>query len=195
MKIYLIRHGETDYNVGRILSGTTDAQLTDNGLEQARALARRFSDHSFDLAFSSDLSRAQKTLSIALGHDDFSTTPFLRERSFGIFEGRPLHEYIAHFQGSALERYEYAPPDGESYQDMVARLEQFWETHLAGFDGTAILAAHGSLNRVFLKWCMGTTFSDKDDLHQHNTCVNILSGTEPGTFKAEKINCTEHLGE
>ena len=93
---WLIRHGETAWNAARRLQGWRDIALNNTGVEQARHLARYLSSPDFtgrvDAVVSSDLSRAHETARVAAGHfgHPVITTPLLRERNFGIYEGHPL---------------------------------------------------------------------------------------------------------
>lgn len=193
MRIFLIRHGETSSNVAGVLSGQQEVALTALGKQQAITLRTRLAELEPELLLSSDLSRARETLSLAMESDDIQVCPELRERSFGIFEGQPLVDYLDHFEESGMRRVDYAPPGGEGYNDMVRRLEIVWDRHLQACKGNLVIAAHGALNRVFIKWCLGEVFTNDDDFEQHNACLNILHGTRPGEFSLELLNCTRHL--
>jgi broad specificity phosphatase PhoE len=89
--IYLVRHGETHWNVQEIMQGHTDIDLTARGEEQAMALAKELKHIHFDAVFSSDLIRAKKTAHLisAGAPSSIITTPLLRERAFGNYEGKP----------------------------------------------------------------------------------------------------------
>jgi len=94
--IYIVRHGETDFNINHITQGHTDSTLTLNGVNQAGVLAKTFKDIKFDVAFASDLSRAYKTAEIILDGKDtlLNTSELLRERSYGKFDGKPSSIFI-----------------------------------------------------------------------------------------------------
>lgn len=87
---YIVRHGETDWNVRGILQGQTDTELNEAGLKQSEELAEYLRELKFDAVFSSDLSRARKTSeAVALQKKLVVTTSkALRERSFGKYEGK-----------------------------------------------------------------------------------------------------------
>lgn len=88
--IYLVRHGETDWNkIGR-MQGHTDIKLNREGIQQARALKKLLTNVTFDFAYSSDLARAKDTANLLLTDQStqLKTDPELRERSFGHFEGK-----------------------------------------------------------------------------------------------------------
>ena len=87
--IYLVRHGQADWNVERRLIGHTDRPLTDLGRKQAKELAETLSPIRFDSIYSSDLSRARETAEIiaTLRNLPVTTDPRFREKSFGPIEG------------------------------------------------------------------------------------------------------------
>ena len=89
MKIYLMRHGETEWNVARRFQGTTDIPLNENGRRLAGLTARALKDVPFDAAFSSPLARAYETAQIMLGDRqvEILKDPRLIELSFGEYEG------------------------------------------------------------------------------------------------------------
>lgn len=194
MRLIIIRHGETAHNVARVFSGNMEVPLTATGIAQARLLAKRLKNEVISLAFSSDLSRAVTTLQLALAEPDCIQTPLLRERSFGALQGKPYEALDTAVATPGATLADYCPPGGESYADVEKRLRAFWEEYLTGVTGTAIISAHGALNRALLGLCLGLSYTEQHVLHQHNTCVNIVEGELPGAFTPIRINCTEHLG-
>lgn len=93
MEIFLVRHGETEWNRQRRLQGRTDIPLNDAGLAEARKAAKALRDVNFDRIFTSPLQRARKTAEILRGSREIPITaePLLIEVSFGIGEGIQLH--------------------------------------------------------------------------------------------------------
>jgi 2,3-bisphosphoglycerate-dependent phosphoglycerate mutase len=88
-RLWLVRHGETDWNVQRIVQGQTPTELNDVGRKQARQLANFFADREFSAAYSSDLPRAYQTAEIILAGRglDLQQDVRLRERSLGKYQG------------------------------------------------------------------------------------------------------------
>ena len=112
---YIVRHGETEANVRKILQGHKDYALTEKGIQQAKEVAVKLKHTHFDKIFSSDLLRAKKTAGLLLLEDKIAieTTKRLRERSFGKYEGKP---------------YEYTDPDLDKLMkkyNILSRKEQF----------------------------------------------------------------------
>src|SRR5579872_7049036 len=95
--LYIVRHGETQWNVERRVQGQIDTPLTEHGKEQAKALGNLFKTIHFDAVFSSDLLRAQRTAELITLEKKLAvvTSELLRERSFGSFEGKYLEEIRA----------------------------------------------------------------------------------------------------
>ena len=93
MEIFMVRHGETEWNRQRRLQGRTDIPLNDAGLAEARRAAKALRDVNFDRIFTSPLQRARKTAEILRGSREIPVTAeaLLIEVSFGVGEGIQLH--------------------------------------------------------------------------------------------------------
>ena len=89
MQIYLIRHGETDYNKSRRIQGQCDIELNNCGRELAKITAQALKDVPFDLVFTSPLKRAKETAEIIVGDRQIPVIEDvrIREISFGEYEG------------------------------------------------------------------------------------------------------------
>lgn len=93
-RICFIRHGETDWNVARRIQGQTDIPLNETGRSQALAMAFNAAHYNFSAVYSSDLKRALDTAKMVAEKRglEVGTTPLLRERHFGIFQGLTAEE-------------------------------------------------------------------------------------------------------
>jgi probable phosphoglycerate mutase len=148
--IYLIRHGETDWNRDRRIQGQSDTPLNDTGREQSRRLGERLADVPFDLAYSSDLSRTIETARLILEPRpiDLRTDAGLRERAFGKWEGgtaddvaRADPERWAAWRSGARD---VSPPGGESQIDLARRVTHALDTIIAANGGrTLLVVSHG----------------------------------------------------
>src|SRR6266404_3116977 len=94
--IYVVRHGESESNVEKVVAGNTDKQLTKAGERQARERGEHLAKIKFDAVFSSDLMRAKRTAELIAMERELAvmTTELLRERNFGEWENRPEEEYL-----------------------------------------------------------------------------------------------------
>ena len=96
-RFIVFRHGETDWNARRLLQGSSDIPLNENGRKQAAAGMNAVENIDFDLAFSSDYIRAVETAKIVLSEKNISVQADarLREWDFGDWEGAYCPDFIA----------------------------------------------------------------------------------------------------
>ena len=162
MTLYIMRHGETAWNVLRRFQGRSDIPLNEKGIALAEVTARGLADVPFDLAFTSPLSRARRTAEIVLRGRDVPLTdePRLIEIAFGAYEGRSAlptawdpepDDNLLRFLRDP-ERY-VPPEDGESIPAFRARAEAYLE-ELCGkdewADKTILLSTHGGVTTALL---------------------------------------------
>lgn len=147
-----VRHGQSTANREGWMAGHLDAPLTDLGVAQAIEAREEVLTRPFARAFSSDLSRAHRTAELILEHADIplQSTPRLRERSAGRWQGRTVEELQ---REGALERdfhpWTAAPPDGESLEIVARRAIAFLaEIEVAELD--TLVVAHGALIRAVM---------------------------------------------
>lgn len=160
--IYLVRHAETDWNVKKVLQGHTDSPLTDLGKEQAKLLAKKFRDLHFDAVFSSDLLRAKKTAELITLEKKLAvqTTKALRERYFGVFEGKrwqgiefKIRKILKKMSDLSLKRWLKLKlfEDEESDAELMTRFITFLREIAVGYQRKNILVvSHGGVIRQFL---------------------------------------------
>jgi len=87
MNLYVVRHGQTDWNQKGVLLGNTDKPLNKNGIDQAFKLKEKLKSIKFDYVISSDLKRALMTANIVCNYADLIDNINLRERNYGKLEG------------------------------------------------------------------------------------------------------------
>jgi broad specificity phosphatase PhoE len=151
----LIRHGESTWNESATVQGHADgATLTDNGREQVRDALAALRPQGIASIISSDLRRTVETAQIiADGLDlEISTTPALRERSFGVFEGRPIADLgpeVSGIHDGMVVDADARPHGGESLDEFYGRVGLFLETlrHRRG-PNRILLVTHGGTIRV-----------------------------------------------
>lgn len=151
-RLVLIRHGQTDWNVGMRIQGETDIALNAVGRAQAQRLAQALADETLHHVISSDLQRAHDTaapLARATGAA-LRQDPGLRERAFGIFEGLSFEEIEQrHPEGATRWRQrdpDFGPEGGETLQAFYDRSVAAAQRLAAAHVGEAIaLVAHGGV--------------------------------------------------
>lgn len=162
MEIYLIRHGETDWNVRGILQGTTDVALNGRGRAQCRDLAARLAGVRFDAAYTSPLARARETAASVLagGGPPAVVLPELREISYGLWQGRgsvPRGRCNAGLEWRWRESpWSVRFPGGESLGDVARRAAPVLRGIVAAHPAERVLVSgHGHVNRVLLIELLG----------------------------------------
>ena len=157
VRLYFVRHGETDWNAVRRYQGQTDTPLNDKGRQQAarngRVLRQQLAARR-DLDFvASPLQRAAETMTIVrremgLPPDDFRRDDRLKEIHFGHWEGRVWDvlsdEDPEAFQARRGDPFNWRPIGGESYADLAERVGGW----LAEVDRDTVVVAHGGVSRV-----------------------------------------------
>jgi broad specificity phosphatase PhoE len=153
---YLIRHGQTDWNVEGRFQGSVDIPLNDHGREQAKrnglAFKAELPDPTGWRFMSSPLSRARETMEIVreaagLVPFDYDIEPLLREVSYGDWERQTVPELEVKVPELVAERsidkWGFVPPNGESYMMLADRVRAV----LAGLDCPTVITAHGGVLR------------------------------------------------
>lgn len=162
-ELYLLRHGETEWNRAGRHQGQRDSRLTRHGREQARAmgaiLTREIEARRGFSAFVSPLGRAVETAALALAPLGLDARPDARlaEVGFGAWEGctdAEIHDGWP--ESTALRKadpfgWHFTAPDGEGFDALRARISGF----LAELEGPAIIVSHGIALRVLRGLCLG----------------------------------------
>jgi 2,3-bisphosphoglycerate-dependent phosphoglycerate mutase len=130
--LVLVRHGQSEWNLKNLFTGWKDVDLTDTGIAEARAAGKKLKAHDlkFDVAFTSDLKRAQRTLDLILEEMGQSGIPIARnqalnERDYGELVGLNKDDARKKWGDEQVlqwrRSYDVPPPGGESLKDTVAR--------------------------------------------------------------------------
>jgi broad specificity phosphatase PhoE len=150
-----VRHGESTWNELGLIQGQNDlAQLTNEGREQARAVAETLKSLGFDRLVTSDLARARQTAEIIGSELDLALTAdsLLRERCFGVLEGQPqeiLDSARSGIVDGVIVDPDARPEGGESFRDVVTRVGIFVEATRDDGDGERLLVVtHGGAIRA-----------------------------------------------
>ncbi len=137
MRLFLVRHGITTYNISELYTGQTDAPLTELGVRQAEAAATYLATEKLDVIVSSDLQRARNTaLTIVQSHNlPVLEDPELREIGMGAWEGfTPAQIQARNFAEWTHVRSDpitLAPPGGESFAQLSERSSRQLYCYLA----------------------------------------------------------------
>ncbi|MDP8958457.1 MAG: histidine phosphatase family protein [Actinomycetota bacterium] len=137
VRIIFETHSTSEDNEGGIATGWLDGRLSEKGREQARALGERRRSDGVDAVFTSDLRRAVETAEIAFGGSviDIYRDRRLRECNYGVLNGMP----VARLEAERWRRIDRPFPGGESYRQVVGRVEDFLNDLSDRWDGSRVV--------------------------------------------------------
>jgi 2,3-bisphosphoglycerate-dependent phosphoglycerate mutase len=162
--LVLVRHGQSDWNLKNLFTGWRDVDLTDKGVSEAREAGRKLKAQGikFDVAFTSALKRAQRTLDLMLGELGQTSIPVfkdqaLNERDYGDLVGLNKDDARKKWGADQVHiwrrSYDIAPPGGESLRDTAARVLPYYIREILPrvLRGERVLvAAHGNSLRALV---------------------------------------------
>ncbi|SDN83661.1 probable phosphoglycerate mutase [Paenibacillus sp. yr247] len=181
-KLYLIRHGETVWNVERRMQGHLDSPLSALGEQQATWLSNALKDVPFDVLYSSSSGRTMQTAHIVKGSRDLSihSSDDWREMNLGAWEGRVSAE-IEEFDSDNYHAFWhtpdlYRPTKGESYDDLQARVIPALMLLLKEHTGKTIgLVSHTVTLKIIMAYFEGRAFTDLwNPPYFHPTCLSLV---------------------
>lgn len=164
MKLYLVRHGETSWNIGRKVQGQTDIPLNETGVRQAEKVREELKNEVFDICYCSPLMRARRTAEIATdGRLEIVIDENLKERGFGELEGTDS----AHWEIDGFSRVLNTNEFGiEPVRDVLARAKKFLERVKAENSDEAkiLMVGHGTLLKMLHYNIVG--YDDETDFRE-----------------------------
>ena len=199
-KIYLVRHGQTDFNLQGVVQGSgIDAPINATGKNQAKAFFEAYQGVPFDQLYHTTLIRTKQSIQ-AFVDAGIPTRALeeLNEISWGDFEGMPMTpeegEYYRHMLHQWQEgNLDYAIAGGESPNTVAARIKRGIEIILNGPGELILVCMHGRAMRIFLCLIMGQDLKFMDQYEHNNLCLYLLEQTESGDFYILKNNDQTHL--
>ena len=162
--LVLVRHGQSEWNAKNLFTGWSDPDLTEKGVEEAAQAGKTLKQagYNFDVAFTSDLQRAQKTCALILdalelGGLDVIRDQALNERDYGDLAGLNKDDAREKWGDEQVHiwrrSYDIPPPGGESLKDTADRVLPYYQTSIKPrlLDGeTVLVAAHGNSLRALV---------------------------------------------
>ena len=199
-KIYIIRHGQTDFNLQGIVQGSgVDSSLNDHGRAQADSFYQMYKDIPFDKIYTSSLKRTRESVENFLSKNiPHESLPGLNEISWGTKEGQritPEEDMYYHWmlnqwqQGNTQERIE----GGESPEDVTKR-QGVAINHILSQNNerTILICMHGRAMRILLCRLLNYPLKSMDMFEHENLCLYLLENTG-SLFTVRKYNDTTHL--
>jgi 2,3-bisphosphoglycerate-dependent phosphoglycerate mutase len=162
--LVLVRHGQSDWNLKNLFTGWRDVDLTEQGVNEAREAGRKLKAQGlkFDIAFTSALKRAQRTLDLMLAELGQTNIPVIKnqalnERDYGDLVGLNKDDARKKWGEEQVLKwrrsYDIAPPGGESLKDTLARALPYYVTEILPhvMRGERVLvSAHGNSLRALV---------------------------------------------
>lgn len=191
MRIYIVRHGITQWNALKKIQGSVDIPLAEEGIRLAERTGEALKDVPFDICFTSPLVRARKTAELILG-ERLSSVPIIedariQEIDFGVLEGTRFKDENGKIISEEMNLF-FNEPDkflrperGENIQDICARTRDFWQEKISDpglSDKTVLITSHGCAVRALLQnvYPEGTPFWN--GCVPPNCSVNIIEVTK-----------------
>lgn len=148
MKLYVVRHGQTDWNARKVMQGNTDIPLNQVGVEQAMNIQKSLQNEIIDICISSPLMRAHETASIICNNKvNIEIDERLEERELGELEGKTVDLYNSELYWN----YDLNSNDQgvERVQDLLARVTAFYNDLIKKHSNeTVLIVAHGAVVRA-----------------------------------------------
>src|SRR6202035_2123309 len=199
--LVLVRHGQSDWNLKNLFTGWRDVGLTEKGVAEARAAGKKLKAQGlhFDVAFTSVLSRAQRTLDLVLeemGETDITVfkDQALNERDYGDLSGLNKDDARKKWGEEQVHvwrrSYDVAPPGGESLRDTAARVLPYYIQEILPrvLRGEHVLvAAHGNSLRA-LVMVLDRHSTDSITKLNLDTGVPMIYRLNPDSTVASKID-------
>lgn len=199
MKLYLIRHGQTDWNREGKIQGRTDIPLNQTGLEQADCLAEALKGRPVTAVYSSPLSRARQTAEAVARRQLLPVIPAagLREVDFGLWEGLTWKEidksYHQDFVNWDQNPAEHAPTGGESGKDCRARAQTAVDQILAEAEGDAAIVAHGAILVFAAEYLLRSRKKKNEIIVKNASITTIEYDRDRGIGTLMELNDVRHL--
>jgi len=181
LRLFLVRHGETNSNLNRVLQGVSNGILNDNGWQQVEKLGGHLQNVALDHVYSSDLQRAMDTAyAVAQAHElEVESDSQLREWDVGELDGQPAALFLKMIKDSGKPLSHFQPPGGQTLNEMRVRVEgvvrRLVESHL----GQAVLiVSHGDFMRLMVGSMLGIDTDTAAAFHFNNASYSVFEYTD-----------------
>jgi len=198
LKIYLIRHGETNFNKSdKDWGQNKEEELNDRGIRQTNKLTERLKAIKFDKLISSDLKRALQTSEILSKAINLEIIQDNRLQEYDPGEVDPSSDkWIEKYKRmleSGISKYDIRPFGGENIWDLIKRVKSFIDD-LEKENGVIAIVTHSGVNVAFINLSQGKEKNEFINIKQDNTCINILEFYEE-KWKILSINDSNHIDD
>ncbi|MBS1597738.1 MAG: 2,3-diphosphoglycerate-dependent phosphoglycerate mutase [Bacteroidetes bacterium] len=199
MKLVIVRHGQSQWNLENKFTGEVDVPLTELGRQEARDAGKKLKGIIFGRSFTSLLIRAQETLQIILHEINQLSIPVIKdkalnERNYGDLQGLNKAATAKIYGEAQIDLwrrgYEVVPPGGESLKDTAARVIPYYKKNIEPFLKTEniLIAAHGNSLRALMMYLENISAEDiplvniptgAPRIYEMNEELKLISISEP----------------
>ncbi|ADL51951.1 alpha-ribazole phosphatase [Clostridium cellulovorans] len=177
MKLYLVRHGETECNKKGVYMGSTDVPLNETGIRQGEILREKLKDVRFDKIITSPYSRAYKTAEIIAQENQIEIDNKLTEIDFGVFEGLSYKEiskkYPKEVSFWSKDWINVAPPQGEKFIDFYNRVVEATNT-IVSYNKDILIVSHEGPLKVLISSMLKLPIEGFWNFRFNHGCYSVL---------------------
>ncbi len=196
MKIYFVRHGQTDLNKNGQIQGRLDVDMNLVGFKQARLCAKRLTDVTFDFAFTSPQVRAIHTAEEILRDKDVVIHKHLdiQDTDVGQWEGLKWSEVIKkHWHNEVDFNKIIKARGGETFVDISERVERFIKEISVLNADNILVVSHAAVVYAAVKFVLGIPKDKRVNLKCDNTGISIIEQDKSGRWHIRTLNDIAHL--
>jgi len=177
VKLYLVRHGETECNKKGVYMGSTDVPLNETGIRQGEILREKLKDVRFDKIITSPYSRAYKTAEIISQENQIEIDNKLTEIDFGVFEGLSYKEiskkYPKEVSFWSKDWINVAPPQGEKFIDFYNRVVEATNT-IVSYNKDILIVSHEGPLKVLISSMLKLPIEGFWNFRFNHGCYSVL---------------------
>jgi broad specificity phosphatase PhoE len=201
LNIYIILHGETEFNVGDIrIRGRYDVPLSDLGIKNAEEVGKELSSIPLEKIYYSKLSRAKDTAEEIKKHQpnaELIEEPFLIDISFGDWEGKTSEEAFTPEEAEKWhsEPHDFVIPGGETFYQVLDRLHRLFIRLRSQNEKTVALVTHGVIINLIFVYLTGTHPSHYWNFYVKPCSISRVKLRKDGSVSIVFFNDINHLSE
>ncbi len=200
MRLIITRHGQTHENSQKISMGQSiDGSLSKEGIDQAKKLANRLKKEKIDFVYVSDLKRALNTADEILKFHPSAKKVInkdLRERSLGVYEGKPNNLWKNAMKESSRSFSRFKPKNGESYLELKNRTKKFFDLLLKKhIDDNVLVVSHTGTSTMLIMNVLHERITQTRYEHYRpkNTALTVFEISKDRRARMRLINDISHL--
>ena len=193
MKLYFVRHPETEFNKKKLVQGSTDSPITKRGMQQLKKLTLRLRKEDFDEIISSPSIRALTTAETINKYHNLKikVEPLIRERDYGIYEGKKESSCI--WETVNAPWHLLKPKNGESPNDVFQRAKKFLQKIKNSNHEKILVSSHGRILSMIFGILKNLKIEKTKDIKPKNTSLTIVELKKDGTAKFLLFDSVKHL--